>query len=106
MNTDGHWTRGSDYSLFQNEEGRFPVLPYGFNEALGVDGPGGVEASAHAADPGLDPVVGLDDFSKPLGSKLLAVPALTSRYLAHVREIAERWPTGTSSRCRLSSIRP
>jgi hypothetical protein len=38
----------------------------------------------------LDPMVGLDDASKPLRSKLLAVPALRARYLGYVREIAER----------------
>jgi hypothetical protein len=39
----------------------------------------------------LDPLIGLDDASKPLRSKLLAVPALRARYLQYVREIAERW---------------
>ena len=37
----------------------------------------------------LDPLVGLDDLKKPLRSRLLAVPALRARYLAHVRTIAE-----------------
>ena len=37
----------------------------------------------------LDPLVGLDDAKKPLRSRLLAVPALRARYLAHVRTIAE-----------------
>lgn len=37
----------------------------------------------------LDPLVGLDDAKKPLRSKLLAVPSLRARYLAHVRTIAE-----------------
>ncbi len=35
--------------------------------------------------------MGLDDSSKPLRSKLLAVPALRARYLRYVREIAEQW---------------
>ena len=39
----------------------------------------------------LDPLVGLDDTSKPLRSKLLAVPALRARYLGYVREIADKW---------------
>jgi hypothetical protein len=39
----------------------------------------------------LDPLVGLDDMSKPLRSKLLAVPALRAKYLGYVREIAEKW---------------
>ena len=39
----------------------------------------------------LDPLVGLTDSSKPLRSKLLAVPALRQRYLEYVRDIAEQW---------------
>jgi hypothetical protein len=39
----------------------------------------------------LDPLVSLNDTSKPLASKLLAVPALRARYLGYVREIAEKW---------------
>ena len=44
----------------------------------------------------LDPLVGLNDTTKPLRSKLLAVPALQERYLAYVREIADKhldWKT-------------
>ena len=39
----------------------------------------------------LDPLIGLDDPTKPLRSKLLAVPALRERYLSYVRQIAEKW---------------
>ena len=38
----------------------------------------------------LDPLVGLNDTSKPLRSKVLAVPALREKYLANVRKIAEQ----------------
>ena len=48
----------------------------------GPGGPGGAE---------LDPLVGLDDATKPLRSKLLAVPALRERYLGYVRDIAAKW---------------
>jgi CotH kinase protein len=44
----------------------------------------------------LDPLIAAQDDSKPLISKLLAVPSLRARYLAYVREIAERhldWAT-------------
>jgi spore coat protein CotH len=50
-------------------------------------GPGG----PRGGNPDLDPLVGLDDPTKPLRSKLLAVPKLRERYLAHVRTIAEQW---------------
>lgn len=39
----------------------------------------------------LDPLVNVTDATKPLRSKLLAVPALRARYLAYVREIATTW---------------
>jgi hypothetical protein len=39
----------------------------------------------------LDPLIGLNDVSKPLRSRLLAVPALRARYLAYVRDIADKW---------------
>ena len=41
--------------------------------------------------PDLDPLVGLDDDSKPLRSKLLAVPALRAKYLGYVHDIADKW---------------
>lgn len=39
----------------------------------------------------LDPLVAAEDPNKPLISKLLAVPSLRARYLAYVRDIAEKW---------------
>ena len=36
----------------------------------------------------LDPLVGMDDKTKPLRSKLLAVPAFRERYLGFVRQLA------------------
>ena len=51
---------------------------------FGPGGPGGGSVE-------LDPLVGLDDTSKPLRSKLLAVPALRKRYLEHVRTLAVQW---------------
>jgi len=39
----------------------------------------------------LDPLVGAQDASKPLRSRLLTVPELRRRYLAHVKAIAEEW---------------
>jgi hypothetical protein len=48
----------------------------------GPAGPGGAD---------LDPLVGLTDATKPLRSKLLAVPALRERYMNYVRDIATKW---------------
>ena len=39
----------------------------------------------------LDPLVAANDASKPLISKLLAVPELKAKYLGYVRDIGEKW---------------
>ncbi len=123
VNTDGYWTRASDYSLYQDEKGIIHVIPHDVNEAMGPEeggggrrgfgrGPGGPPpgmgdpngfpppppggfggrgSGPGGAGPNLDPLVGVNDESKPLRSKLLAVPALRARYLSYVRDIAEKW---------------
>jgi spore coat protein CotH len=138
VNSDGYWTRASDYSIYQDEKGRFHVIPHDMNEALadeggrgfgpppgmGPGGPGGLGGPGGRPGPGgepgrggpppegqfggrgrgmfggggpdLDPLVGLNDTTKPLRSKLLAVPALRERYLGYVRDIATKhldWKT-------------
>ncbi len=110
-NSDGYWARASDYNLYMDERGRFHVIPHDVNEGLtdeasgrGGPPPAGMRRGIPPAggpvmfgrgparvDVTLDPLVGLDDASKPLRSKLLAVPALRARYLGYVRQIAERW---------------
>lgn len=45
----------------------------------------------NAGPAGPDPLVGLNDPSKPLRSKLLAVPALRAKYLGYTRQIASKW---------------
>jgi hypothetical protein len=100
VNSDGYWVRASDYNIYQDEQGRFHILPHDINEALAEEeGPSAPPPGVPIPFPpmfgrggvDLDPLVGLDDASKPLRSKLLAVPALRERYLAYVRELAERW---------------
>ena len=120
-NTDGYWTRASDYNIYLDGQGRVHVLPHDMNEGLeeegGPGGPGGPGRGGPPGGPGgfqlppgiqlppgfqfpttfgqagaeLDPLIGLDDASKPLRSKLLAAPALRTRYLGYVREIADKW---------------
>ena len=126
VNSDGYWTRASDYSIYQDEKGQFHVIPHDMNEAMmprraadedvrwpppdgpggpwpvpcgwsaagrvpAVGGPGGGRGGPGGGGPELDPLIGLNDPSKPLRSKLLAVPALKAKYLAYVRDIAEHW---------------
>jgi hypothetical protein len=88
VNSDGYWTRASDYNIYQDVGGKFHILPHDVNEALGsADGRG----FGGRAGVDLDPLIGLTDTTKPLRSKLLAVPALRTRYLGYVRDIAQQW---------------
>jgi hypothetical protein len=82
-NGDGYWVRASDYSIYQDRQGRFHVLPHDMNEGL-IPEPAATRIE-------LDPLRGLDNAAQPLRSRLLAVPALQQRYLAYVTEIAESW---------------
>ncbi len=79
----------------------------GLRPGEGFDGPGSPGPGGPGAEGGrlggraergpgieglkLDPLFGTNDTSKPLLSKLLAVPALRVRYLGYVKDIAERW---------------
>ena len=132
VNTDGYWTRASDYNIYQDERGRFHVIPHDVNEAFEEENFGagpGRGFPPGMAPPGFPPPgagagarrarrlpasrrcrpgwrsrrtsaaprwnwirsIGLDDASKPLRSRLLAVPALRAQYLGYVRDIAEKW---------------
>ena len=88
VNSDGYWSRASDYNVYRDAAGRFHILPHDVNEALGGEG-GGRGFGGRGVQ--LDPLVAVDDPSKPLRSKLLAVPALRQKYLGYVREIATKW---------------
>ena len=86
INSDGYWIRSSDYNIYQDEKGKFHIVPHDANETFAApQGPGaggGIE---------LDPMAGFKESSKPLLNKLLAAPALKQRYLGYVRHIAENW---------------
>jgi hypothetical protein len=117
INNDGYWVRSSDYNLYQDEKGRFHLIPHDSNETFskpggpgfgggpGGRGPNGPPGGGASGQPRLgpaggavrvegvklDPLFAAQDANKPLISKLLAVPALRAKYLAYVRDIAEKW---------------
>jgi spore coat protein CotH len=121
VNNDGYWVRASDYSIYLDVGGRFHVMPHDANETFGPGGgrmmgpppgtggggfpgppdggrpgrgpggPGGRGFGPMGGGPDLDPLVGLNDSSKPLRSRLLAVPALRAKYLTYVHAIAAKW---------------
>jgi len=91
INSDGYWTRASDYNLYRDEKGRFHLIPHDVNETFRApDGPGrGDSGPSQGVE--LDPFAGADDPNKPLLNKLLAVPKVRQRYLRYVRQIAQEW---------------
>lgn len=96
INNDGYWARASDYSLYVDEAGRFHVVPHDVNETMRPIESFGWGRFDGGAPPGmgavdLDLLAGADDASKPLLSKLLAVPELRQRYLGYQKDIAEKW---------------
>lgn len=113
VNSDGYWTRASDYSLYLDEKGRFHIIPYDVNETLapaemGPGGPGGFRGGPRGGPPppgvaGFPPremppadarvglFAGSNDPNKVLIHRLLAVPKLRARYLELCREIATKW---------------
>ncbi len=63
MNSDGYWVRTSDYSMFQDDQGRFHLLPHDFNETFSLaGGPGGGGRRGGPGGPGRE---GLDGPGRP-----------------------------------------
>jgi hypothetical protein len=89
VNSDGYWTRASDYSLYMEPNGRFHVLPYDVNTTFVASERRGGFGRGGSID--LHPLQAAEDFSKPLASRLLAVPELRRRYLRYVRDVASKW---------------
>ncbi len=95
INNDGFWTRASDYSLYLDPTGKFHLIPWDANETLretegGMFGRRGGETPP-PRNAELDPFAGESDSNKVLLTKLLAVPAVRTRYLGYMRDIAENW---------------
>jgi hypothetical protein len=91
LNSDGYWSRNSDYGVYRDEEGRFHVTAYDANEAMsdGMSMRGFGGGSSGGAR--LNPLEGSRDGSKALLYRLLMVPELQARYLGYVRDVAENW---------------
>ena len=91
INNDGYWTRASDYSIYEDSNGKFHIIPHDFNETVNETEGRGFGGGVRPFSTELDPLIGLDDETKPLRSQLLAVPALRAKYLGYVRDIAQKW---------------
>jgi len=101
MNADGYWIRASDYNIYQDEKGKFHIVPHDANETFrpAGGGPPGMRGGGGGGGGGGEPRnpmelsvwAGSQDANKPLLNKLLSVPAYRERYLANIRHIAENW---------------
>jgi hypothetical protein len=97
VNNDGYWIRSSDYNLYLDPKGRFHILPHDSNETFYLPGGpgfgggrgGGSEGGIQGVE--LPPTQGIENPDRPLIGKLLTVPALKARYLAIVRDMADKW---------------
>jgi hypothetical protein len=89
VNSDGYWTRASDYNIYLDDKGKFHVIPHDVNESMSEGG--GFGGGFGGGGVMLDPLVAINDPGKPLRSRLLQVPALRTRYLGYVRDIATNW---------------
>lgn len=55
VNSDGYWTRASDYTLFEDAAGVFHVIPHDMNECFIAGGPPGFPGGPGGAPPGTPP---------------------------------------------------
>jgi spore coat protein CotH len=120
LDQDGYFSRGSDYSIYQDvAHGRFHLLPRDSNETFRMGGgpPGGMPAGmpgfpgrlgempggpdGRPGGPGggpggpeaggVDPLGQTQNKMRPVIQRLLSHANLRARYLAHVRTIAHEW---------------
>jgi hypothetical protein len=91
---DGFYARTADYSLYRDSNGRFHFTFHDANEMFsaggGRGGGGGFGGFGGGGGVTLDPLVSANDPNKPIISKVLAVPALRAKYVAYVKEIAQK----------------
>ena len=87
---DGYISRGSDYQLYLDPEGRFHMVPYDNNETFKYAVGGGPNRWP-SRDPMLSPLAHEGNPMLPVISRLLAIPHLRARYLAHIRTLVDEW---------------
>ncbi|MCP5520844.1 MAG: CotH kinase family protein [Verrucomicrobiales bacterium] len=75
---DSYWNKGADYGFYyEPESGRIHPVEHDGNEAF------------VAGDVSLSPVQGAGDSNRPVLYRLLGVPELRQRYLAHMRTVLD-----------------
>jgi hypothetical protein len=90
IDNDGYFSRGSDYALYKDPHGRFHMIPHDSNETFRYVSGGGPN-NWDSYEPMLSPVAQENTDSLPVIKRLLAIPHLRARYLAHIRTIVKEW---------------
>ena len=88
---EGYFTRGSDYNLYLDPDGRFHLLQHDGNEVMNI--PGGPGMPSGLRGPKLEPFYNADNPDRPLMYRLFQVPQLKARYRHHLKTITEEWIT-------------
>ncbi len=86
---EGYFTRGSDYNLYLDPDGRFQLLQHDGNEVMNI--PGGPGMPSGLSGPKLEPFYNADNEDRPLMHKLFQVPQIKARYRHHLKTITEEW---------------
>ena len=100
MDDDGYIHKGGDYTIYQDVNGRFHLIPHDNNESFrfgreGRGGPGGGGPGGWSwgnLENGMaSPIAHEGNAARPLIHRLLSNPEWRARYLAHVRTVADEW---------------
>ena len=100
MDDDGYIHKGGDYSLYQDVNDRFHLIPHDNNESMrfgrsGRGGPGGRGPGGWSwgdlTNGMVSPTAHEDNAARPLIKRLFSNPQWRARYLAHVRTVADEW---------------
>ena len=90
IDNDGYISRASDYAIYQDPTGRFHLLSHDSNETFRFAGGGGPN-SWESDGSMLSPLAQAHDEMRPVIRRLLAIPHLRARYLAHIRTVVDEW---------------
>lgn len=96
MDDDGYIHKGGDYTIYQDVNGRFHLVPHDNNESIRPirstrGGPGGGWSWGELTNGMISPVTHEDNPARPLIHRLLSNPQWRARYLAHVRTVVNEW---------------
>ena len=98
MDDDSYIHKGGDYTIYQDVNGRFHLVPHDNNESIRFargggrgGGPGGNWSWGEVTNGMVSPVTHENNTGRPLIKRLLSNPQWRARYLAHVRTVVNEW---------------